>query len=189
MADTAAQAALRAAFNSRLPLTGGTMTGSLILSGDPSSALEAATKQYVDNNVPSISWDSLTGKPTFATVATSGSYNDLLNKPTIPSTPNAYVTQTWRNGENWYNVWSNGFIEQGGLFSVAGKHQTGTCSLNKNFSSNQYTLLYLPFSSGSFDGTFRLDGGARQTSYFNYNIGGANPINNITEFLWLACGY
>ena len=28
-------------------------------------------------------WTSLTGKPTFATVATSGSYNDLTDKPTI----------------------------------------------------------------------------------------------------------
>ena len=27
-------------------------------------------------------WSSLTGKPTFATIATSGSYNDLANKPT-----------------------------------------------------------------------------------------------------------
>jgi hypothetical protein len=28
-------------------------------------------------------WTSLTGKPSFATVATSGSYNDLLNRPTL----------------------------------------------------------------------------------------------------------
>lgn len=32
-------------------------------------------------------WDDITGKPTFATVATSGSYNDLSNKPTIPVVP------------------------------------------------------------------------------------------------------
>ena len=30
------------------------------------------------------SWSQITGKPSFATVATSGSYNDLGNKPTIP---------------------------------------------------------------------------------------------------------
>lgn len=30
------------------------------------------------------SWSQITGKPNFATVATSGSYNDLGNKPTIP---------------------------------------------------------------------------------------------------------
>ena len=30
----------------------------------------------------SVAWDIISGKPTFATVATSGSYTDLLNKPT-----------------------------------------------------------------------------------------------------------
>lgn len=39
-----------------------------------------------------VTWSTITGKPSFATVATSGSYNDLNNKPTIPTklpTPNA----------------------------------------------------------------------------------------------------
>lgn len=35
-------------------------------------------------SVPAQTWTSITGKPTFATVATSGDYNDLLNKPAIP---------------------------------------------------------------------------------------------------------
>ena len=34
---------------------------------------------------PSYTYSEITGKPTFAAVATSGSYNDLTNKPTIPS--------------------------------------------------------------------------------------------------------
>ena len=50
-----------------------------------------------------VTWSTITGKPSFATVATSGNYNDLNNKPTIPTklpTPNALtftgaVTGTW----------------------------------------------------------------------------------------------
>jgi hypothetical protein len=34
----------------------------------------------------SLAYNSLTGKPTLATVATSGSYDDLLNKPNIAGT-------------------------------------------------------------------------------------------------------
>lgn len=34
-------------------------------------------------SVPAQSWTSITGKPTFATVSTSGSYLDLSNRPTI----------------------------------------------------------------------------------------------------------
>jgi len=35
---------------------------------------------------PTPTWDTLSGKPTFATVATSGAYSDLSGKPTIPTT-------------------------------------------------------------------------------------------------------
>lgn len=46
------------------------------LSGNPSGFI---------SSVPPQSWSSITGKPSFATVATSGSYNDLSNKPSIPT--------------------------------------------------------------------------------------------------------
>lgn len=36
-------------------------------------------------------WSQVTSKPTFATVATSGNYNDLSNKPTIPTVPDTTV--------------------------------------------------------------------------------------------------
>ena len=43
---------------------------------------------YHEGNLPAYpTWATLQGKPTFATVATSGDYNDLNNKPTIPSIP------------------------------------------------------------------------------------------------------
>lgn len=35
--------------------------------------------------VNNFSWSNIIGKPSFSTVATTGSYNDLLNKPFIPS--------------------------------------------------------------------------------------------------------
>ncbi|NWQ39149.1 exo-alpha-sialidase [Bacillus sp. EB106-08-02-XG196] len=35
--------------------------------------------------VNNFSWSNILGKPSFSTVATTGSYNDLLNKPFIPS--------------------------------------------------------------------------------------------------------
>lgn len=40
--------------NAALPKTGGTMTGTLTLNADPSNAMDAATKQYVDNLIGSI---------------------------------------------------------------------------------------------------------------------------------------
>ena len=43
------------------------------------------TMGWANDNDTVVTWDTLSGKPTLATVATSGSYNDLTDKPTIPS--------------------------------------------------------------------------------------------------------
>jgi len=36
-------------------------------------------------SIGSISWNNVADKPTFAAVATSGNYNDLINQPEIPT--------------------------------------------------------------------------------------------------------
>jgi len=51
---------------------------------------------YATNAIP---YAAIIGKPTLATVATSGSYNDLTDKPTIPSptAPVASATLAWQS--------------------------------------------------------------------------------------------
>lgn len=77
---------------------GGTDTlkiGCLVRGWKPSSVMirsnllnEEGQPFYHQGNLPAYpTWATLSGKPTFATVATSGNYNDLNNKPTIPSIP------------------------------------------------------------------------------------------------------
>lgn len=44
-----------------------------------------------------VHWLNITNKPTFATVATSGSYPDLINKPTIPA---AQIQSDWTQGSS-----------------------------------------------------------------------------------------
>lgn len=45
-------------------------------------ASDAGETITISANVPAQTWTSITGKPTFATVATTGVYNDLSGKPT-----------------------------------------------------------------------------------------------------------
>lgn len=52
------------------------------------------TMGWANDNDTIVTWATLSGKPTLATVATSGSYNDLTDKPTIPS---QYVLPTASN--------------------------------------------------------------------------------------------
>lgn len=72
-----------------------------------SSALTGyATETWVGQQgyLTSVAWGDIAGKPTFATVATSGSYNDLTNKPTIPTN---YVTTDTAQTITGSKVFSN----------------------------------------------------------------------------------
>ena len=120
-------------------------SGTLALTGQ--FATVATTGSYNDlSNRPALktvatsgAYNDLSGKPTLAKVATSGSYNDLSNKPSIPSTPQGYITQTWHSGSNWYRVWSDGFIEQGGVVRLGGSNPK-TIPLNHKFSNTNYVV-------------------------------------------------
>lgn len=90
-----------------------------------------ATEEWVTGkgyltSVPAQTWGSITGKPTFATVATSGSYNDLTNKPTIPSLL-GYATQNW--------VTSHGYLTSipAATSSTYGGIQIGYTTSGKNY--------------------------------------------------------
>ena len=57
--------------------------------------LRTYNKDYVSvgyaSSAGAVAWDNVSGKPSFATVATSGSYNDLSNKPTTSRTLYGYT--------------------------------------------------------------------------------------------------
>ena len=53
---------------------------------------------YTAGYATSVPWSGVTGKPTFATVATSGSYNDLLDLPTIYQPSNSIPLENTENG-------------------------------------------------------------------------------------------
>ena len=71
----------------------------------------------------SVGWNDITGKPTFAAVATSGSYTDLTNKPTIPT-----LTSQLTN--------DSGFITSAALSGYATESY-----VNTQLSSKQDTLV------------------------------------------------
>jgi hypothetical protein len=90
--DASISTSIGALQGSFLQLKGGTMGGALNLSGDPTSALQAATKQYVDGHVGTqADWNATVGsgqilnKPTLAAVASSGSFTELSGRPTLPA--------------------------------------------------------------------------------------------------------
>lgn len=73
-------------------LTSGKQIGSISIDGKSTSLYAPA----------SYAWGEITGKPSFATVATSGSYSDLTNKPTIAS----LMGSTAIGGASSYIYWN-----------------------------------------------------------------------------------
>lgn len=59
----------------------------------------AGYTEYTAGTAASVPWSGVTGKPTFAAVATSGAYSDLTGTPTIPTVNDATLT-IQQNGVN-----------------------------------------------------------------------------------------
>lgn len=142
-----------------------------------SSIQNSAGKEfYHEGNLPAYpTWATLSGKPTLATVATSGDYNDLNNKPTIPSTPGSlpnpyaltftgYQSKTY-NGSAAVSVAipskvseltrdvdfairksNNQMISNSNEFNIANAGQTGNIALSYRLGDGSYATSALKFT-------------------------------------------
>ena len=56
---------------------------------------------------------------------------------------NAWVVESYRNGTEWYRVWSDGWVEQGGYISNNGSanNYVATVTFLKAFANTNYTLV------------------------------------------------
>lgn len=131
-----------------------------------------ATEEWVTGkgyltSVPAQTWGSITGKPTFATVATSGSYNDLTNKPTIPSL-SGYATQNW--------VTSHGYLTSipEATSSTYGGIQIGYTTSGRNYAvqlSNGKAYVYVPWTDNLPTATSSVLGGVKIGSNITVSSG------------------
>lgn len=110
----------------------------------------------------SVAWSAITGKPSFATVATSGSYNDLSNKPTIPTslpTPASLTftgatTGTW-NGSSAKTVniptYSNASTSAAGLMSTTDKSKLNGIASGAEVNQNAFSNVLVGSTTISAD--------------------------------------
>ncbi len=144
-----------------------------------------ATEEWVTGkgyltSVPAQTWGSITGKPTFATVATSGSYNDLTNKPTIPSL-SGYATQNW--------VTSHGYLTSipAATSSTYGGIQIGYTTSGRNYAvqlSDGKAYVYVPWTDSLPTATSSVLGGVKIGSNITVSSGTISLTSaNVTSAL------
>jgi hypothetical protein len=141
-ADTALSSTLTSSIAGKLPLSGGTMTGAITLSGAPSSALHAASKDYVDTSVSGFA-------------LRSNNLSDLSNAATARSNLAAAgtgVTNTFSQVQTF-----NGGISPGVVIKGQGGLEGGELHLEKPASGS--TLAGNVFIDSYADNIRILEGG------------------------------
>ena len=81
--DLADKPTIPAAYN--LPVANQNTLGGIKVGAGLSITADGILSATGGGTADSVNWENVVGKPTFATVATTGSYNDLTDKPTIPA--------------------------------------------------------------------------------------------------------
>ena len=134
----------------------GSTTANYVLASPNGSAGTPTFRALVAADIPTIAYTSLSGTPTLATVATSGSYADLSNKPTIPNVPTYTVT--------------TGSASGGGALSLTGSTFTFTPASIPTVPT--YTVTT---GSASGGGSLSLTG---STFTFNPAVTATWPVSN-----------
>lgn len=107
----------------------------------------SAWAHYFDSN-HTPTWSQVSNKPSFATVATSGSYNDLSNKPTIPTIPGSL------KNPNALTISLNG-TSQGAYDGSAVKNINITAS-SVGAAPASHSHSYLPLAGGTVSGNIHF---------------------------------
>ena len=118
-----------------------------------------------------VDWDDITNRPDFATVATSGSYNDLSNKPEIPSL-DGYATEQWVENQG-YSTFSGDYND------LENKPEIPTVN-NATLTIAQGGVTKGTFTANAgTDVTINLDGGGSGSTDWN-------DIENKPDFATVA---
>lgn len=154
--------ALLAGVTGALPLGGGTLTGPLILPGDPTTALQAATKGYCDA-ITGASLPAIGSSPLYMLRVNAGATAYELRSPAQVAADMGAAASWGRNRLHnpWLDIQSRGT----GAFSSAGYtadrwrvEGTGTPALNINAATSSYGGPGYKFSHvGSLNATETID--------------------------------
>lgn len=147
-----------------LPLGGGTMTGPIVLPGDPTSGLQAAPKQYVDSHVPSlVAGDGIA-------ISTLGSTTTISSGPSFSI--NSFTTPTI--------LLEIGTLLTNPTFSAAYSITPASANITNTDSISSPTTLSTPFTSGTVTGGFVKHSASSTTFTLNATGNGVPKTQSVT---------
>ena len=101
---------------------------------------------------------------------------------------NAHIIETYQNEHSWYRIWSDGFVEQGGIVESMGVKSTRTITLLKPYKDTNYSVI-ASFRSGT-TGSWGNTMGAYPVSNTQIRVVQGWYGDTIKVHIqWRACGY
>ena len=158
-------------FTAAITASGG-VTGNITGNAATATALQTA------RTINGVSFDGT------ANITVADSTKVALDGSNLSGATVRVVTEEWKSGNNWYRVYSDGWIEQGGISGYYTNTDI-TINLNKNFSDKSYTALAtVQWATSSSLGYPTYIKDKSTTTITLTTMATANKIAN-----WYACGF
>lgn len=114
--------------------------------------------------------------------------NAIVTVDYVNAASRGYLVESYRNGTEWYRVYSDGWIEQGGRVVSDGTLDWKIASLVRPFSDKNYNILIsgdqlTGDSAGTFSGLVQYAKSTNSQFTWFWNANSSYAIN------WYACGY
>lgn len=102
----------------------------------------------------------------------------------------SYVIDSYKNGESWYRLYSDKWIEQGGYSAAIGDYQRTPVSFHKQFSDTNFDLQVTSIWQGTNDdGSWMQAWKIEQNSLTAAGFSIYNRSATPKRFKWVARGY
>lgn len=102
--------------------------------------------------------------------------------PNLRSAGASVVKEFWQQGTEWYRLWSDGWLEQGGITSSFGRTDGVAFNLLKPFASDSYSLLAMAIGISSV--AYTTNCSEKQVASFKLSTSESASATRI----WYACG-
>ena len=131
---------------------------------------------YADSSTKIVTTQFLTNRWVTSKATTSSSASKA--RPAV-------VVTNYVSGASWYRIWSDGWIEQGGVVTINGADQNGTVTLLKAHANTNYSAIATLRSE--FDATRDAGVGAIPSTTNQLII--RNGVNFAVNICWRTAGY
>lgn len=126
--------------------------------------------------------------------ALSGGEQCLTSLICLENLRGGVVVETWNEGDSWYRKWSDGWVEQGGIYSF-GATQSGsqvdiTITFPVNFLDTTYvTSIIFGSNDTEYNAIYCFGCRHKTTSTISIDGIGLNNGQTVSRLEWTACGY